>query len=67
LLEKPKLLRSKDLNFAQDETTPDYWTPGEFQAEYVKADDFGKLILLLAANCGMYGSDMAHFRWDGSK
>lgn len=55
----------KSFSFSTKRGKVNYWTPADFQDEYKKADEFGKLILLLAANCGYYGCDMGHLDYNG--
>lgn len=65
MITPPRNLRNPDYRFQADPGTPDRWLPEEYRAEYDKATDFGKLILLLAANCGMYGCDMGSIKYKG--
>jgi hypothetical protein len=62
LIEKPRNL--DEFSFPLEAGEKINWTGEEFRAEYQKADELGKLILCLAANCGFYPSDMGNLHRD---
>lgn len=61
---RPSNLDDKDWRFGEDDVVKDLWSMELFRSEYERAEPLARLILLLAANIGAYGSDMVNLKYD---